>query len=84
MLRYLFHCCRRPSLRFGIARDRRSPRRNTCFASFLAENNRRNSDIDRHNAVLKGRRLLRNFLLLLVTGGGAWIVVESARALAVF
>jgi hypothetical protein len=54
------------------------------FASFLVECNRKPLDTGFHDAVLRGRRLLRQVLVLALIGGGAWIALESARALAVF
>jgi hypothetical protein len=84
VLRFLFTLRRRPALRFGIGRDTRGRHRNTQFASFLAENNQRPTDIDLHGAILRGRKIVRHLLLILLTGGGAWVVVESARALSVF
>jgi len=83
VLRFLFNLCRRPAIRFGLATDRRSRHRNPRFASFLADTNRGNHT-DMHDAVLRGRKLFRQLLLLLLAGGGAWVLVESARALSVF
>lgn len=84
MLRFLLNLCHRPAIRFGLARDPRGRYRNTSFASFLADGNRRSGDIDRHDAVLRGRKFARHFFTLLLTGGGAWIAVESAKALSIF
>ena len=84
MLRFLINLCRRPAIRFGLAKDPRSRRRDPCFASFLAENNRGGHEMDRHDAVLRGRKLVRRLIGLLLTGGGAWVLVESARALTMF
>lgn len=84
MLRFLINLCRRPAIRFGLARDPRSPHRNTRFASFLAENNRSPRDFDRHDALVRGRTLFRRALLLLSAGGALWFALESAKALSVF
>ena len=84
MLRFLINLCRRPAIRFGLAKDPRSRRRDPCFASFLAENNRSRHDMDRHDAVLRGRKLMRQGIGFLLAGGGAWVLVESARALTMF
>ena len=84
MLRFLLNLCRRPAIRFGLAKDPSSSRRNPSFASFLAENNRGGHDMDRHDAVLRGRKVVRQGIILLLAGGGAWVVVESARALTMF
>jgi hypothetical protein len=40
--------------------------------------------MDRHDAVLRGRKVMRHLITLLLTGGGAWVLVESARALTMF
>ena len=84
MLRAILNFCRRPSIRFGLGRDPRGRFREPRFASFLAENNRRRPDTDRHDAVLRGRKVMRNLFRLALAGGGAWVVLESARALAIF
>lgn len=83
MLRVLLNLCRRPALRFGLRRDAgrfRDPR----FASFIAHSNRKTLDTDFHDAVLRGRKLVRNLFRLGLAGGCAWIVLESAKALSVF
>ena len=80
-LQRLFH---RPAVRFGLARDSRSQLRNTRFVSFLAESNRKSIDTDFQDAVLRGRRLFKQGLIVALIAGGAWVVVESAKALAVF
>jgi len=67
-----------------LASDPRSRRRNPSFASFLAESNRGGHEMDRHDAVLRGRKLVRQLITLLLAGGGAWVLVESARALTMF
>ena len=84
MLRALLNCFRRPAVRLGLSRDPRGRFREPRFASFLAENNRARLDSDRHDTVLRGRKFIRNLFLLALTGGGAWVVVESAKALSVF
>ncbi len=84
MLRVLLNLCRRPAVRFGLVRDQRSRLRDPRFVSFMAQSNRKALDTDLHDAVLRGRKLLRQGLTLLLAGGGAWVVIESARALSVF
>jgi len=37
-----------------------------------------------HDTVLRGRKLMKNLFRLALFGGSAWVVVESAKALAVF
>lgn len=58
--------------------------RNPRFVSFMAENNRRRVDTDLRDAVLQGRKYVKYLLRLAVLGGGAWVVLESARALSTF
>ena len=84
MLRAVLNLCHRPAIRFGLARDGRGPFRNPQFASFLAQSNRKRLDTDFEDAVLRGRRLVRRAFVLLLAGGLAWVVIESARALTVF
>jgi len=84
VLRVLLNLCRRPAVRFGLVSDRRSRLRDPRFVSFMAQSNRKTLDTDLHDAVLRGRKLVRQGLTLLVAGGGAWVVIESARALSVF
>lgn len=50
----------------------------------MAETNRRGSGTDFHDTLLRGRKLMRNLLRLAVASGGAWVLLESAKALSVF
>ena len=84
VLRALLNFCRRPALRFGLRNDRRGRFRDPRFASFIGQNNRTKLDTDLHDTVLRGRKLMKNLFRLALFGGGAWVVVESAKALAVF
>jgi hypothetical protein len=84
VLRALLNLCHRPAIRNGILRDPHGRFRDARFVSFLAASNRRALDTDFHDAVLRGRRLLRNVLMLALAGGGAWVLLESAKALSVF
>jgi len=84
VLRALLNLCRRPPIRFGLRQDPRGRFREPRFASFMAESNRRPLDHDMHDAVLKGRKAMKNLLLAGLSLGGAWIVIESAKALSVF
>ncbi len=82
MLQLLRNYC---SAFFGLgpARHGRGRFRDGRFGSFMAQNNRpRNTD--RHDAMLRGRKFAKNVLKLTLLGGGAWIVLESAKALSVF
>lgn len=85
MLRALKNLCRRPTLRFGLDRDRRHGRlRDPRFVSFVAQSNRRTLNTDLRDAVLRGRVFFRKVLLTAAIIGVAWIALESAKALSVF
>ena len=84
MLRVLLNLCRRPAIRFGLRRDPRGRFREPRFASFMRDSNRGRVDTDRHDAVLRGRKLLKTLFKLALFGGGAWVVLESAKALSIF
>lgn len=83
VLRFLLNLGHRPTIRFGLRRDQRGRFRDPRFASFLSQNNRK-LDTDLHDAVLMGRKVMKNVLRVGVTLGAAWIVLESAQALSVF
>jgi hypothetical protein len=80
-LRNLFH---RRVIRAGLARDSRSRFRDPRFVSFLAASNRKTLNTDFQDTVLRGRKLVKQALVVLVAVGGAWFVVESAKALSMF
>ncbi|MCX6944954.1 MAG: hypothetical protein NT173_09380 [Opitutales bacterium] len=82
--RTLQHYVLWPARRWRRGPEARSLCRNPRFASFLAQNNRRALDTDFHDAVLRGRRWVRRALVALLAAAGAWIALESARALTVF
>ncbi len=84
MFRALLNLCRPRPIRFGLRRDRRGRFRDPRFVSFLSESNRKALDTDLHDAVLKGRKLVKHVLRLGLALGAAWIVLESAQALSVF
>ena len=68
----------------GMARDSRGHLRDPRFVSLMAHTNRKTLDTNFHDTVIRGRRLLRHGLVLLVAVGFAWVVIESAKALSVF
>ncbi|HVS52953.1 MAG TPA: hypothetical protein VHD62_11420 [Opitutaceae bacterium] len=84
MLRVLLNLCHRPAVRFGLRRDPRGRFRDPRFVSFMTQSNRKALDTDLHDAVLRGRRIMRNLFRLALAGGCAWVVLESAKALSVF
>jgi hypothetical protein len=84
MLSALLRFFHRPALRFGLARDSRGRFRDPRFVSFLSQNNRKTLNTDFQDAVLRGRRLARNVLIVAAAAGAAWIALESAKALSLF
>ena len=84
MLRALLRLCDHFPFRFGAPRNPRGRFGRPQFASFMAENNRKPCDTDLRDAVLKGRKLVKNLLQLGLAVGGAWVALESTRALSVF
>ncbi|MGD1031268.1 MAG: hypothetical protein ABSA05_09025 [Opitutaceae bacterium] len=84
MLSALLRLFRRPAIRFGLAKDSRGRFRDPRFVSFLAQNNRKTLNTDFQDAVLRGRKFAKQVLILLVAGGAAWVVLESAKALSMF
>jgi hypothetical protein len=84
MFSALLRFFRRPAIRFGLAKDSRGRFRDPRFVSFLAQNNRKTLNTDFQDAVLRGRKFAKQVLILLVAGGAAWVVLESAKALSMF
>lgn len=84
MLSVLRNLFRRPAVRFGLLEDRRGRFRNPRFASFISQSNRKVLDTDFQDAVLRGRKVMRGAFVALLALGGAWIVLESAKALSMF
>ena len=58
--------------------------RDPRVVSFLAANNRKTLDTDFQDTVLRSRKLIKQVLVVLCIAGGAWVVLESAKALAIF
>ena len=84
MLRVLQNLFHRPVIRMGVMEGNRGPCRNPRFVSFLAQSNVKALDTHFHDSLLRGRKMMRHAMILLLVGGGAWVAVESARALSVF
>ncbi|MCC6415292.1 MAG: hypothetical protein IT582_05240 [Opitutaceae bacterium] len=80
----LANLLRRPAIRMGLARDRRRTLRDPRFVSFMSQSNRKTLDTNFHDTVMRGRRLLRQGLVVLAAAGFAWVAIESAKALSVF
>ena len=59
--------------------------RNAQFVSFMSETGKLSAfTTDRFDTRLRWRKRLKALLALSVTAGGAWVVIESARALTMF
>ena len=58
--------------------------KNAQFVSYLTESGFRQVNPDRYESSLRRRRLVKRALFWMLVGGGAWIVIESARALSMF
>jgi hypothetical protein len=50
----------------------------------MSEGNQKRMDSDMHDAVLKGRKAMKAVFRVGLALGGAWVVLESAKALSVF
>jgi hypothetical protein len=89
MLRSLLNSvARRPALRPGrwnVPRGRPDGLHRELFASYVESSGglppRR---LDRHDAALRRRRIARRLAVAGMTALGAWVAIESARALAMF
>ena len=87
MLRRIRHWFHRPTIRMGPidnSRIRTTRTKNAQFVSYLTETGFRQVNADRYESSLHRRRLVKRVLLVLLIGGGAWVVIESARALSMF
>ena len=84
MWRVFMNLFRKPPIGMGLGRDSRSRNRNTQFASFLSQTNRRRVDSDFQDRLLQGRKFARLVIIVAVGAGSIWFVMESAKALSVF
>jgi len=87
MLRSFQKWFHRPAVRMGPvdnSRIRISRTRNAQFVSYLAESGFRQVNGDRYESSLRRRRLVKRALFWSLAAGGAWVAVESARALSKF
>ena len=84
MIAFIRSLLHRPAIRFGMRSDRRGRFRDPRFASFIQSSNRGRLNTDMADALLQGRKLFRNGLIVALLVGGAWVLVESAKALSMF
>jgi hypothetical protein len=88
ILRILKNLFRRPPIRMGRvdnSRIRTTTIRNSGFVSFIsATGSLRARNTDHSDARLRRRRFFKGLVIATLSAGGAWIVIESARALTLF
>jgi len=87
MLRVIRQWFYRPPVRMGPIDNSRihtTRTRNAQFVSYLTEIGFRRVNADRYEASLRRRRRLQQALWMLFAAGGAWVAIESARALSMF
>ncbi|MDD3179935.1 MAG: hypothetical protein PHQ04_06230 [Opitutaceae bacterium] len=87
MIRALKNLLNRIPIRLWVRSDRRlktSYARRAQFVSFLEDSGFRRHNPDRYERSLRLRRLLRLAFFWLSAFGTAWVVIESARALAMY
>ncbi len=88
MLRALLNLFRRPPVRMGRvdnARIHRTRLRNAQFVSFIDSSGCQGSrHPDRHDQRLRRQKLIKGFVTLAGASGIGWVLLESARAIAMF
>jgi hypothetical protein len=87
MLRLLRRWLYRPAIRMGAVDNSRihtTHTKNAQFISYLVESGFRQVNVDRYESGLRSRRVFRRMLFWMLVGGGAWVVIESVRALSMF
>ena len=85
VLKNWFH---RPAIKMGRVDNSRihtTRLRNAQFVSFITETRSLNSfSTDRFESRLRWRKRVKALLGLTFAAGGAWVIIESARALTMF
>jgi hypothetical protein len=88
LFRWLKNLFRRPPIQMGRvdnSRIHRTRLRNAQFVSFIAESGSLQGwSSDRYESQLRWRKRIKAFLGLCIASGGAWVIIESARALTLF
>jgi hypothetical protein len=87
MLREWRHWLHRPAIRMGSVDNSRihtTTTKNAQFISYLVESGFRRVNVDHYETSLRRRRLGKALLFLMLGAGGAWVIIESARALSMF
>ena len=88
LLRVLKNWFHRPAIKMGRVDNSRihtTRLRNAQFVSFVTETGSlRPFNSDRYDARLRWRKRAKALLALSFAAGGAWVIIESARALTMF
>ncbi len=84
MLRALLNLCRHLPLPRSRRQRPRESLRAARLASFMTQHNRRPLNTDLRDAALQGRKMMKQLFRAALLGGGAWVAVESAKALSMF
>lgn len=90
MLRaFVTHLFHRPAIKMGRVDNscfQTTRLRNAQFVSFMSETGtfRSSNSSDRYEARMRRRKQIKALCAVLIAAGGAWIVIESARALTIF
>ena len=87
MLRAVSHWFYRPAIRMWSVDNSRihtTQTKNAQFISYLVESGFRQVNGDRYESSLRRRRLVKSLLFWILVAGGAWVLIESARAISMF
>lgn len=90
MLRaFVTHLFHRPAIKMGRVDNscfQTTRLRNAQFVSFISESGSLNcwGNSDRYEARMRRRKRVKALCAVLVAAGGAWVIIESARALTIF
>jgi hypothetical protein len=87
MLRQIRHWFYRPPVKMGPIDNSRihtTRVKNAQFVSYLKESGFRQVNGDHYESSLRWRRLVKRAFLLMLFGGGAWVLIESAKAISTF
>jgi hypothetical protein len=87
MLRAVRHWFYRPAIRMWSVDNSRihtTQTKNAQFISYLVESGFRQVNGDRYESSLRRRRVVKSLLFWILVAGGAWVLIESARAISMF
>ena len=87
MLRVVRHWFYRPAIRMWSVDNSHihtTQTKNAQFISYLVESGFRQVNGDRYESSLRRRRVVKSLLFWILVAGGAWVLIESARAISMF